>query len=53
VQIALVTVAALGAYAAALRLCFPSSWADVVAVARRVVPSMPGRIRLRRALEVS
>ncbi len=53
VQIALVTVAALGAYAATLRLCFPSSWADVVTVARRVVPSPPGRIRLRRALEVS
>jgi PST family polysaccharide transporter len=53
VQIALVTVAALGAYAAALRLCFPSSWTDVVAVARRVLPSPPGRVRLRRALEVS
>ena len=53
VQIALVTLAALGAYAAALRLWFPSSWADVVAVARRVVPSLPGRIRLRRPLEVS
>lgn len=53
VQIALVTVAALGAYAAALRLWFPSSWTDVVAVARRVVPSPSGRIRLRRAVEVS
>jgi lipopolysaccharide exporter len=53
VQIALVAIAALGAYAAALRLWFPSSWADVVAVARRVLPSLPGRIRLRRPLEVS
>ena len=53
VQIAIVTVAALAAYAVALRLWFPSSWADLVAVARRVVPSLPGRIRLRRALEVS
>jgi lipopolysaccharide exporter len=53
VQLAAVSALALGAYAATLRLCFPAAWSDVVAVARRVLPTPPRRIRIRRALEVS
>jgi lipopolysaccharide exporter len=53
VQLAVVTPAAIGAYAATLRVWFPAAWSDVVAVARRVLPAVPRRIRMRRALEVS
>jgi O-antigen/teichoic acid export membrane protein len=53
VQLAAVSALALGAYAATLRICFPAAWSDVVAVARRVLPTPPRRIRIRRALEVS
>jgi O-antigen/teichoic acid export membrane protein len=53
VQLAAVTLAGLAAYALTLRLCFPASWADVVTLARRVLPSAPRGLRLRRPLEVS
>jgi lipopolysaccharide exporter len=53
VQLAVVTAVGLAAYAAALRIAFPAAWRDVLAVARRVLPRPPRRIRLRRALEVS
>jgi O-antigen/teichoic acid export membrane protein len=53
IQLAAVSALALGAYAATLRICFAAAWSDVVAVARRVLPTPPRRVRIRRALEVS
>jgi lipopolysaccharide exporter len=53
VQLVIVTLAALAAYALTLRLTFPASWAEIVTVAQRVLPSAPRLPRPRRPLEVS
>jgi hypothetical protein len=53
VQLVVVTLGAVAAYATTLRVLFPASFSDVLAIARRVLPSAPRGLRLRRALEVS
>jgi hypothetical protein len=53
VQLAAVTLAALGAYALTLRLTFPTAFATIVELVRRVLPSTPRLPRPRRPLEVS
>jgi hypothetical protein len=53
VQLVIVTLAAFGAYALTLRLTFPAAWAEIVTLARRVLPSVPRLPRPRRPVEVS
>jgi hypothetical protein len=48
-----VSLAALGAYAVTLRVAFPATFATLVALLKRVVPSVPRLPRPRRAVEVS
>jgi len=50
----IVTLAAFAAYALTLRLTFPAAWAEIVMLARRVLPSPPSVPRpRRRPVEVS
>ena len=54
VQLVIVTLAAFAAYALTLRLTFPAAWAEIVMLARRVLPSPPSVPRpRRRPVEVS
>jgi O-antigen/teichoic acid export membrane protein len=53
VLLAIVALAALGAYALTLRLTFPACWAEVLTLAQRVLPAMPRLPRARRPVEVS
>jgi O-antigen/teichoic acid export membrane protein len=53
VQLVIVTLLALAAYALTLRLTFPASWAEIVTLVQRVLPSAPRLPRPRRPLEVS
>ncbi|HEX6698041.1 MAG TPA: oligosaccharide flippase family protein [Solirubrobacteraceae bacterium] len=53
VQLAAVGLAGLGAYGATLRVAFPTTFATLVTLLKRVLPSAPRVPRLRRAVEVS